>query len=177
MTSKFFGLIVLVLAVAVAACEKKNPAEPSQPTTFVFNATLSSANEVPPVSNAEAGAGGSVTITMTVTRDSAGDITGANIQFQCNLTGLPTTSSVNIAHIHEQVTGQNGPIRVNTTLAPGEVVIAGNGTGAFNKTVTGVDVNVARALIGNPAGFYFNVHTTLNGGGVVRGQLTLTSSS
>ena len=28
-----------------------------------------------------------------------------------------------------------------------------------------------QAIINNPAGFYFNAHSTLNPGGVVRGQL------
>ena len=28
-----------------------------------------------------------------------------------------------------------------------------------------------RTILNNPAGFYFNVHTTVNPGGAVRGQL------
>jgi hypothetical protein len=30
---------------------------------------------------------------------------------------------------------------------------------------------VAQSIFNNPAGNYFNVHTTLNGGGAIRGQL------
>jgi hypothetical protein len=31
---------------------------------------------------------------------------------------------------------------------------------------------VAQAIIANPAGFYFNIHTVLNSDGAARGQLT-----
>jgi hypothetical protein len=39
--------------------------------------------------------------------------------------------------------------------------------------VTGqnVDATNLQAIIDNPAGYYFNVHSTQNGGGVARGQL------
>ena len=58
----------------------------------------------------------------------------------------------------------------STTLAAGEVVLA-TGSGSFTKSVTGVDPALAQTIINNPAGYYFNAHSTLNGGGVVRGQL------
>lgn len=174
---KYLTSAALVLAVAVAACEKKSPAAPTLPLTFVFNATLSSASENPPIANAEAGSGGTATITMTVTRDSAGSITAASTVFQVNLTNVPATAAINIAHIHEAPVGVNGSIVVNTGLSAGNVVIAANGTGSFSRTVTNTSMDVVRALIVNTAAFYFNVHSSLNPGGVVRGQLTLTSSS
>jgi hypothetical protein len=60
---------------------------------------------------------------------------------------------------------------VNTGLANGEVVLA-TGTGSFAKlNVTVTDPTIAQAIINNPAGFYFNVHTTVNTGGAIRGQL------
>jgi hypothetical protein len=34
------------------------------------------------------------------------------------------------------------------------------------------DAPTINAIVANPAGFYFNVHTTLNPGGAVRGQLS-----
>ncbi len=34
-----------------------------------------------------------------------------------------------------------------------------------------ITVEQAQNLVNNPAGFYFNVHTQLNGGGAIRGQL------
>jgi hypothetical protein len=35
-----------------------------------------------------------------------------------------------------------------------------------------VTLDQAAGIIANPAGFYFNVHTALNPGGAVRGQLS-----
>jgi len=55
----------------------------------------------------------------------------------------------------------------------GEVTMP-NGSGSYVHTgfpVTPVDT--ANSIIANPAGFYFNVHTALNPGGVARGQLAL----
>ena len=34
-----------------------------------------------------------------------------------------------------------------------------------------MDAATINSIVANPAGFYFNVHSTLNPGGVVRGQL------
>jgi filamentous hemagglutinin family protein len=51
------------------------------------------------------------------------------------------------------------------------------GDGTANITVTGardVTQTEAQQIVANPAGYYFNVHTQLNPGGAVRGQLTRT---
>jgi hypothetical protein len=37
--------------------------------------------------------------------------------------------------------------------------------------VSTVDPAVAQNIINNPSAFYFNIHSTLNPGGVARGQL------
>ena len=49
------------------------------------------------------------------------------------------------------------------------------GTASFTKVAAGQDAAVVQGIVNNPAGFYFNVHSTLNGGGVVRGQLVKVS--
>ena len=45
------------------------------------------------------------------------------------------------------------------------------GSGSFTKT--GVTTSAANltAILANPGGFYFNIHTAANPGGVARGQL------
>jgi len=63
---------------------------------------------------------------------------------------------------------------VNTSLGAGEVTIS-NGVASFTKANITVDPAVAQRILNNPAGFYFNVHTTLNAGGVARGQLSRVS--
>jgi Phage integrase, N-terminal SAM-like domain/CHRD domain len=63
----------------------------------------------------------------------------------------------------------------HTTLkrdeAAGDVTLV-NGAGTFTKTAIAVsDPAIAQRIISNPSGFYFNVHTTLNPGGAIRGTL------
>ena len=87
------------------------------------------------------------------------------------MAGFPGTTNVILAHIHTGTSNVNGGIVVNTGVASGDVPLT-NGAGGFRKlNVNVADLNVANQIISNPAGFYFNVHTTANPGGVMRGQL------
>ena len=135
-----------------------------------FTAALSPSQETPPITNAESTGSGVATIDFTVTRDANSVITAAVVNFQVNMTGLPSSAVVNIAHIHTGVQGVAGAVLVNTTTVPGEVVLT-NGAGSFTRNGISMTATVAQSIIDNPAGFYFNVHTTLNPGGVMRGQL------
>ena len=165
---KLVKCAVLLLAIASVGCDD-NPNDPSdEPVTFT--ATLTSANEVPPVSNAEAGASGTATIRLNVTRDSSQTITAATADFDVTMTGFPAGSTITLAHIHEAPAGQNGGIVVNTGIASGQVTL-NNGAGSFTRNGINVDPAVAQRIIDNPAAFYFNVHSALNPGGVIRGQL------
>jgi hypothetical protein len=49
--------------------------------------------------------------------------------------------------------------------------VLANGSGSFTAVQSVVDPALAQTIINNPAGYYFNAHSTLNPGGVVRGQL------
>ena len=167
---KCLSACAVVLAIASWGCSNKTPTSPDA-LKPMFTATLSPANEVPPVTNAESAASGSVTITLNTTKDAAGNVTSATATFDVKLLGFPAGSAVNIAHIHEGAPTCACPVVVNTTLAAGQVTFA-NGAAAFIRE--GIAVNppeVAQRLLTNPAGFYFNVHTALNGGGAVRGTL------
>jgi hypothetical protein len=168
---KRFALIAI--ALLVVSCGSKPPTQPSAgaPT---FTATLLPANENPAIVAPENTGSGTVTITMNLTRDANQAITAATATFVVNLTGFPANTPINLAHIHEGDRTTNGPVRVNLGLANGEVVLT-NGAGSFTKSNINVDVNIANALVnGNTAGFYFNVHSQINPGGVARGQLTKT---
>src|SRR5438094_463711 len=62
-----------------------------------------------------------------------------------------------------------------TLLPANEVPPVANAenTGSGTVTITlNVPFDVAQNLLNNPGAYYFNVHTTVNGGGVARGQLT-----
>jgi hypothetical protein len=168
---KRLSLFAAALALFAAGCSSSSSAptttSPTQPT---FTAALSTANEVPPITNSEAGGTGTATITINVTKDAAGNILTASTTFVVNLSGFPAGTPINIAHIHTGAAGVAGGVLVNTTLAPGSVVLT-NGSGSFTAVQPVVLPEVAQAIINNPAGYYFNVHSTLNSGGVARGQL------
>lgn len=140
------------------------------PNQLTFGADLKATNEVPPIANDEKNASGTATITFDLTRDSAGKITGATAKFDFNVKDLTSGSKVILAHIHGAPAGQNGGVLVNTGLSadtglPGATV-------TFTKASVTVDPALMQQIIDNPGNYYFNVHTTLNPGGVVRGQLT-----
>jgi len=161
----------LTVAIAAAGCSSSTSPSSTSPTNPTFTADLRPSNEVPAISNAEAGGSGTATIVLNVTKDSAGNVTGGTATFTVNLVGFPPGTPINIAHIHQAPAGTNGSIVFNTTLGAGEVVLT-NGAGSFTKSgIAPADPAIVNAIINNPAGFYFNVHSTLNPGGVARGQL------
>lgn len=171
------GLSVLAVALAVfaAGCGSSSTSPSAgSPTKPTFTATLSPANEVPPVTNAESVVTGNATITFDTTKDGSGNITSATVTFVVNLANMPAGSTVNIAHIHEGASTCACPVVVNTSLAAGEVGI-NNGTATFTKAGIVVTAELAQRIINNPGGFYFNVHSTLNSGGFARGTLAKVS--
>jgi len=74
----------------------------------------------------------------------------------------------NLFHIHAgDSTIRNGPVVVDFAVTAGT-------TGPLSKCVTDADAPVIAA---NPAGFYFNVHTTAFPTGAMSGQLSRTSET
>lgn len=131
---------------------------------------LTTANEVSPSPLPPAGATGTTDLTINVTRDAGGNITGAVIQFLTSFS-FPGAIVVSGHHIHEQAATANGPIRFNPSLA-GVTTDFPTGKGWINLTVISTDADVTKRLIANPAGFYVNLHTAANPAGAVRGQIT-----
>src|SRR5260221_5744 len=163
-------LSVVAIALFSASCGSSttSPSTPAKPT---FTADLRTSNEVPPITHSESAGTGNATITFDVTRDSANNITAATATFVVNLSNFPAGTPINIAHIHGGAAGVAGGVLISTTLAGGEVTLA-NGSGSFTKANIAVTpVDLVNQIIANPAGFYFNAHSALNPGGVVRGQL------
>ena len=156
------------LVMLIAACDS-DTAPSDQSATFTVQ--LSPANEVPPVTNSESTGSGSAIIRLQTTRDSGGAITAATANFQVSLTGFPNGTMLTGAHIHRGNVGVAGPIVVDTGLAPGEVILTNGGVGSFTKNGVALTAALAQEILSTPSGFYLNVHTTLNGTGVARGQL------
>ena len=154
-----------LFALAVA-CDSTSPSTES----VTFTAQLSPANEVPPVSNAEASGGGTGTIVLKVNRDSGGAITSATADFQVSLTNFPAGTALTLAHIHRGAVGVAGNIVVDTGLTSGQVVLT-TGAGAFTRNGIAVTASLAQEILSTPSGFYLNIHSALNGTGMARGQL------
>jgi len=126
----------------------------TQTTQIVIrSALLNGAQENPPVTTAATGVGG--VIVNPTTKEITGGITFTG------LTGVPTG-----AHIH----------RANGDIAIALVLAADNATAtipAGTTVATGpvlIDADYAELLAGT---LYFNVHTAMNSGGEIRGQINL----
>lgn len=163
--------LLAVLTVVAAGCGSSSPSSPST-GPIVFTSALNTANEVPPVTNAEANGRGTATITLNAPRDSAGTITGpGTMNFAIQLSGFPAGTVVRAAHIHPGPAGQNGSPLINTNLSAANAVTLADGTGTLAFSDIPVTQADAQSIASNPAGFYFNAHTNVNPGGAVRGQL------
>ena len=171
---KRVALLALVLAFGIS-CDD-SPTSPSDPNVAKFTAILLPSNEVPVITGPDAAASGTMQLTMTVTRDSAGVITGATYDFQINFTGFPQNTTLTGAHIHNAPLGTNAPVVVGLPLTASDTSVP-SGQGSLIKTnlpstsATVTPAAVAQGIFNNPAGNYFNVHTSINQGGAIRGQL------
>jgi|SoiMethySBSTD1v2_1073268.scaffolds.fasta_scaffold83382_4 hypothetical protein len=175
---KLYFVPLLAAFVAVGCGDDNNPNQPTEITpTFQMNLLASNETPAPIVApDPEATCAGTVTIRMNLTRDASNAITAATYDFTATITGCPTSTVINIAHIHKQVAGQTGSIVVNTGLAAGQLSLV-NGAGSFTRngvTANNNDLSIAQEILDNPSGFYFNIHSTLHGGGVIRAQLVRT---
>ena len=172
-------LIALVLAFGIS-CDDDSPTSPSDQNVARFTAILLPSNEVPPITNADAAASGTMQMTMTVTRDAGGVITGATYDFVINYTGFPANTTLTGAHIHNAPAGTNTGVVVPVPLTASDAAVP-TGQGSFTKTglsggsATVPAATVAQGIFNNPAGNYFNVHTMQNMGGAIRGQLVKTN--
>ncbi|MFN2519619.1 MAG: CHRD domain-containing protein [Candidatus Limnocylindria bacterium] len=145
-------------------------AAPTQPTSVTVKADCLPANEIPPITNAEATGTGSFTGTFTLTRDTAGKITAATLKYDFSIKGFPATTQIAASHIHEGDAKTNGPVKVNSGITKDNAPPSG-GLATFTKPDVSVDAAMADSIITNPAGWYFNVHSAINAGGFCRGQL------
>lgn len=164
-------LCVIAASLLVAGCDDNGATSPSS-LPLVFTSVLTPANEVPPVANDESRGVGAVQITVNVTRDAAGAITGGTADMYFQVSGFPSNLRVVGAHIHPGAAGVNGPALVSTGLTAGAPFVIESGTGEFRVSGIPVGVDTIQAIANNPAGWYFNVHSPLNPGGFARGQLT-----
>lgn len=140
--------------------------------TVVFTADLKPENENPPITDAEASGSGTTTVTLFLARDTSGKIIGANAKFEIVLKGFPTTTMITISHIHKGDAKTNGSVVVDSTMKAAEPIALTSGGTSITKDNLAVSADLAADIVANPGNYYYNVHSTVHPGGVVRGQLT-----
>ena len=165
---KRLATALIALAFIAAGCGSSTSPSSTTPTKPTFTATLLPANEVPPITNAESSGTGTATITFDTTT-SGGNVTAATVTFVANLTGFPAGTTVTLGHIHKAPAGVAGGVVIsaNVTATP-----LATGTGTLTLSNASPDVAVVQDVLNNPSQYYFNLHSTLNPGGFVRGQLS-----
>lgn len=157
------GVVATCLAVVAAGCSGKSNTAPTANNTVVFTVTMLPSNEVPPVTNAESSARG--TVVITVHKDTN------VIDFAVNVSGFPAGAAFNNAHIHNAAAGSPGGVFIGSGLAASDFPAITNGSATFTFSVSNAGADKITQILANPAGFYFNLHTLANPGGVMRGQL------
>jgi CHRD domain len=160
MTSRWIKTLVLaagLIALAAGAASAQ---------TFTLTAQLNGANETPAALNT--GAFGTATVTV--------DMNARTVTYRVDVFNLP--SGVTASHIHVGAAGTGGPVVVN--FAP---PVPASNDFAFSGTVKDSEFllrpeqgvrsadDMFQAIIGGNA--YVNVHSAVNPGGEIRGQLVL----
>ena len=151
-------VLMMLTVIAVASIMMRS----ARTDTIVFTAQMFASQETPPVSNADLNAFGNVTVVLDTTNNTANFVWSVN-----NV----AASFIILSHIHEGPAGVAGPVRVDSGITPATAIPVVNGSASFSKAGIAASAAQISAIIANPGGFYFNVHSNLNTGGVVRGQL------
>jgi hypothetical protein len=155
---------------APVAAATATPA-PSPANTFVFTADLLPANENPAITDAEASGSGTATVTLFTAKDTSGTLIAANAKFEIVLKGFPATTMILISHIHKGDAKTNGSVVVDSGMKATEPIALTTGGTSITKDNLAVTAALAADIIANPGNYYYNVHSMVHAGGVVRGQL------
>lgn len=160
----------LSLTIAMTAGMLALAAAPASAQSFTLTATLTGAGEATEVANGvNTGAFGDAVVVV--------NMTARTLTYTVRVFNLP--SGVTASHIHVGSEKTAGPTVVNFTVAANSSNDFGfTGTVAFADFTLRPDQGIrsaddmAQAILGNNS--YVNVHSTVNPGGEIRGQLRLT---
>ena len=133
--------------------------------TAIFRLRLNPRQVVPKVSGLKASGTGNLTLDLT--RDANGAVTGGTAVFYINyrFPGAVTIASVTL---HQGARGANGGVVIDAGTGS---ISDPDGRGNVTKVVTGVSGAVAQALLADPRGYYVEVDTSANPAGALRDQL------
>jgi len=167
---KRLAITVSMLAIGVAGCGSSTTS-PSASTIKIFTVQLLPSQETPPITNAENSGHGTAVITIHTDTNT--------VDFAISMAGFPANTNVILAHIHPGALGVPGPALIGVTglaastpllLTDGSGTYPANGVSGGSSNGNSAATNIANILAA-PQNFYFNVHTSSNPGGVMRGQL------
>ncbi len=150
------GSVACVFLAGLVSCGGDDDPVTTTPTAVIRAATLTGAQENPPVTTDATGRG--AVVVNPTTKEITGGITFSGV--------TPRTGG---HHIHQAPSGNptgNGPVIIELELAPG----GGVATIPAAKVLT--DAQYAALLAGE---LYFNVHSAANTSGEIRGQINVTS--
>ena len=154
-----------VLSLAIAGMFTLLFSAQAQAQTYTFTADLNGGNEVPPVTT---GAGGSATVTLNAT--------AGTVSWVIDVYNLP--SGVTAGHIHAGSDNVAGPVVINfnpTANMSNDFRISGtaNLSDLTARPAQGINSpqDVIQMMLNEDC--YVNVHSQVNPGGEIRGQLRL----
>lgn len=160
---------------AVLLCAIASFAQSTQ--SIPFRATLSPLNEIPIIEGSNAR--GFATVWIHAVRDAQGNLTRAAVDFNVRYSfGGPIT--VTGLHIHRGTAAVNGPVVIDSGIrgAAATEDAAGNAGAVRQAVVTSTEgLATVAAILDNPDNFYVNLHTTVNPGGAIRGQMARAASA
>jgi uncharacterized protein (TIGR03437 family) len=138
---------------------------------ITMSVNMLTSNEIPPITGLDASAVSSVQI--DVLRGSSGAATHAMVLYSVNYR-FPGQTTFTGLHIHEGAADVNGPVRIDSAITAANSVVSADGFGnilrIFNAS-TEAALTAVNGLLNHPEGYYLNLHSTVNPGGVVRSQL------
>ena len=153
-----------VLSLAIAGVFTLMFAAAAQAQTITFTANLHGGNEVPGVST---GSAGTAVVTWNPTTKAG--------TYRVDVYNMPVATTA--SHIHAGAVGVAGPVIVNFTVPAGGISNDYALSGTFGCTdvvvrapqgINSCEDFEQALMLGNT---YANVHSVVNGGGEIRGQL------
>jgi len=153
-----WSIILLVGALSLTGCGSSSDdaaLAPAPTGTFTKFATLDGSQEVPAVTTTANGTGSLTVDTGT------GAVSGSLI-----VQSAPATA-ITQAHVHDGAPGVSGGVQVGLTDS-------GGGVWSVPANTVLTAAQIASFTAGN---LYFNVHTTTNGGGEIRGQINKSTAT
>jgi hypothetical protein len=147
------GILCPVLAILFSACDKDDPV-PTPTVVKEWTVPLSPKNESP----ARPGRTETGTVIIQLISDNT-------IKYSITINGLAASDALSAAHIHAGDVISNGPI----VLGFDPVFTGGAATG----TLQDIRTSFIDSLKDDANDLYFNVHSTQQPGGLMRGQLNV----